>query len=241
MVFLHGGVSNPYFNQSPDEILLDYLLEENHSFPEQAAANNFDLLFPVTDENFNWLDQPEKSFAILKNYIDSTSEKYSEIYISGFSDGATGSFKIFYNNSGFFDGLVMFNGYPQHANFYKTVDYSTVTDKKVIFFSTLKDKVIPYEFLLTEYSKQKEENPDTYFYLTEGDHSFINYTQQDFEELFAILTNKVSNTKTEPVQGFVKDDKLVTIYPFRKKIVRKYNYGKETYETNKLQQKKYSK
>src|SRR5690606_23644255 len=103
----------------------------------------------------------------------------------------TGSFKIFYNNPEYFNGLVVFNGYPQHANFYKNADYSSVNHQKVVFFGTFKDKRIPYEFMLTEYCKQKSENADTYFYLANGNHSFNSYKKQDLNELFGILNGQV--------------------------------------------------
>ncbi len=239
IVFLHGGVNNPNFKQSHDQITLNYLIEDNDSFLKQAAENNFDLILPITNDSLNWLDQPREAFHVLKDYIESIPKQYQAVYISGFSDGGTGSFKIFYKNPDYFDGLIVFNGYPQHANFYKTADYSSIKNKKVIFFSTFNDKTIPYEFLLTEYCAQKKENADTYFYLANGSHSFRSFREKDFHELFLILTDKVSKNKTEPIQGFVKNDQLIAIYPFRKKIVRKYNFGKETYEDNATQLKRY--
>jgi predicted peptidase len=239
ILFLHGGLDNPYFKQSYDKISLNYLIENNNSFIKQASGNNFDLIIPITNDSLNWLKQPQESFKVLNEYIKSITKQYEEIYISGFSDGGTGSYKIFYNNPDYFSGLVVFNGYPQHSNFNKNVDYSSVDSQKVIFFSTLKDKNIPYEFLLTEYCSQKKENADTYFYLANGGHSFRSYGEKDLSELFLILTDKTSNDKTEPIQGYIKNDQLITIYPFRKKIVKKYNFGRDTYEENVEQQKAY--
>lgn len=239
IIFLHGGIKNPYFKQSYDQISIGYLIEGNNSFLAQAANNNFDLLIPIVNDSLNWLNQPEKAFTILKNYIELMPKHYKEIYISGFSDGGTGSFKIFYTNPDYFNGLIVFNGYPQHLNFNRKIDYSLITNKKIVFFSTFRDKNIPYEFLLTEYCKQKKENAETYFYLAKGKHSFKSYDKEDLDELFLILNNKVKNTRTEPIQGFVKNDKPIAIYQFRKSIVRKYNYGKEIYEENVLQNKKY--
>lgn len=239
LLFLHGGIGNHYFTQSYDQITLNYLIEENDSFLHHATDNNFDLILPISDANLNWLDKPQESFAILKDYINSLSQEYQEIYISGFSDGGTGSYKIFYDHPDYFDGLVVFNGYPQHSNFYKHVEHSAVNHKKVILLSTYEDEIIPYEFLLTEYCAQKRKNANTYFYLAHGGHSFQSYQEKDFHELFLILTSETSNSKTEPIQGYVKNDQLITLYPFRKKIVRKYNFGKATYEDNIVQIKKY--
>ena len=232
IVFLHGGVKNPEFSNPNKTVSLNYIIEGNSSFLTGAIENNFDLLLPITNKGFNWLDEPEGAFAILKNYFESGSKEYDEIYIGGFSDGGTGSYKMFYNEPEYFDGLLVFNGYPQHKNHYKKVDYLTVTDKKIIFVATFKDKTIPYEFLLTEYTKQKVENPNTYIYIVEGTHSFKSYHSNDFNQLFSILNNNINNELTEPTQGFIRNDTLISVYPFRKKIVKKFNFGRDVYEEN---------
>src|SRR5690606_33454992 len=221
LIFLHGGVQNPYFKQRADKIELTVLIENNSEFVEQATRNGFNILIPITNDSLNWLDNPQRSFTILKEMIKISNAGSKEKYISGFSDGGTGSFKLFYSYPDFFNGLVVFNGYPQHSNFFRSVEYDTIEDKKILFISTNKDKVIPYEFLLTEYCKQKKTNANTFFYLGTGNHSFTNYTSDDFSEVFAILTNKNQNTKTEPIQGFIKNDRIIQLYLFRKKIVTK--------------------
>ena len=241
ILFLHGGVNNPYFKQSPDQISLNYLLENNTSFVSQAIENNFNLIVPISDSSFNWLDKPENAFRILEEYLKTKEYFPEEIYLMGFSDGGTGSYKIFYKHSNFFNGLFVFNGYPQHSNHYKTVDYSLITDKTIAFWGTLNDKTIPYEFLMTEYCQQKKYNPNTYLFLTEGVHGFKSYLEKDIAELFKILTKKTTNSSNEIIHGFVKNDSLQVFYPFRKKITKQYHFGQETYEENRLQLKKYRK
>ena len=237
IIFLHGGVNNPFFDQTTNKITLDYLFENNQNFLAQAALNRFNVIVPITNDRLNWIDNPRKSFQELKKMLGQATDEHEEIYISGFSDGGTGSFKIFYNNLDYFDGLVVFNGYPQHENFYKTVDYETVENKKILFLSTFKDKIIPYEFLITEYCAQKKTNPNTFLYLSPGGHSFSNYTEDDIKKVFDILIGKNQNELTEPIQGFIKNDQLVTLYPFRKKMVRKYSFMKDVYEANLAQHK----
>ncbi len=235
IIFLHGGVRNPYFKQASGKVTVNYLLENNTDFQRQGFKNGFDFLMPITNDSLNWLVEPQKVFSFLKDYIKSTAKNYNEIFISGFSDGGTGSYKIFYSNPEYFNGLIVFNGYPQHSNYNKKVVYSTITNKKILFFSTYKDKVIPYEFLLTEYCKQKQVNANTYFYLAKGKHSFYSYSEKDLEEVFKILKGTVNNKETIPIQGYLSNDQIITPYPFRKKIVKKYHYGKEIYVANRLQ------
>ena len=235
LIFLHGGVNNPRFQ--PGEALppLSFLLEENTLLVDLAMANGFDLLFPITNDSLNWLKDPEYCYKTIRQFI--SQKNYQKPYITGFSDGGTGSYKIFYSHPDFFDGLVIFNGYPQHKNFYQKANYEKLTDKKVVFASTFKDQVIPYEFALTEYAKQKQFNANTYLYIQPGGHSFSDYTPRAFNLVVSILTSATSCKDHEALHGYVASDTLVEFYPFRKKIVRKFAYGEEFYKENQRQQK----
>ena len=239
IVYLHGGLSNPYFKENQNEVELNELLENNNEFINYTTANNFDVLLPVTNDDLNWITDPERCFITFKKFLDQNDKKYSKTFISGFSDGGTGSYKIFYSSPEYFSGLIVFNGYPYHRNFAVDVDYTTVQDKKIMFFGTKKDKVIHYEFMLTEYCKQKTTNPDTYIYLTEGGHSFEHYGKKEFAILFDILSAENDNTKMTPIHGYIRKDSLITFYEFRKEIVRKYGFGAEYYKINKEQKARY--
>ena len=235
LIFLHGGVDNPIFRGETIRPLL--LLEENTSFAKTALKNGFDLLMPVTNDSLNWLIYPEYCFTFLKHYIQSLPETYEGIYISGFSDGGTGSYKLFYSHPEYFAGLAVLNGYPQHQNAYLNTDYTAITNKPVIFFSTEDDDVIPYEFLLTEYVKQKKSNPQTYLYIIPGSHSLGSYVEADLQLLVKLLNGQGGNTKKEALHAFMQNDTVVQFYPYRKMVVRKFGYGEDFYMENKAQQK----
>ena len=239
IIFLHGGVINPYFKQEYKNIKLSYLLEGSDIFIEKSLKNNFDILIPITNDSLNWLINPQQCFDTFKKFITTNDKKYSEIYISGFSDGGTGSFKIFYLNPTYFNGVIVFNGYPQHRHFSSKVDYSLTTNKKVLFFGTTEDKVIPYEFLLTEYCKQKVSNSDTYFYLTEGNHSFTTYGEKEISIVYDIINTKKDNTQNTAIHGFIRNDSVLNFYKFRRMIVNQYGHGKEFFKINKQQKKIY--
>jgi len=214
------------------------LLEDNSEFLQKAAANQYDMLIPVTSGSLDWLNNPNYCFQEFKDLIDSVGI-YPDRVISGFSDGGTGSFKIFYLHPAYFTSLVVFNGFPYHKNFALKADYQQVINQKVIFFGTKNDPIIPYEFMLTTYCKQKEVNPNTYFYLSEGIHRFSDYHQKEMTLLFTLLDEESNNKETVPIQGFVKNDQLLEFYKFRKFVVRKYGFGEEYLKENRIQAKKY--
>lgn len=179
----------------------------------------------------NWLSNHQYCHEMIFAFLDSVN-LYDKSFLSGFSDGGTGSYKMFYDNSDDYDGLLVFNGYPQHENFYQTVNYSNITDKRIFFLSTFSDKTIPYEFLLTEYCRQKTANSNTYLYVKEGAHSFKEYGIKEFELCFEVMVTKTGCTQNEPIHAFIKDDQVVEFYPFRKKVTKKYGYGEEFYLQN---------
>tara|TARA_B110000261_G_scaffold153630_1_gene184424 strand:- start:784 stop:1644 length:861 start_codon:yes stop_codon:yes gene_type:complete len=235
LIFLHGGVSNPYFKQAKEKIELRFLVENNKDLVTHALIDGYDLLVPVSNSNLDWISNPEFCFKAFDKYLSQSPKKYKEIVLSGFSDGGTGSFKIFYQHPGYFSGLIVFNGYPYYKNFADSVDYSAVTNKKVLFIGTKFDKTTPYEFMLTEYCKQKAFNPDTYIYVTNGGHEFHDYDGAEIKIIFSMLDTKPDNTETIVVHGYIRNDSLVKFYEFRKEIVRKYGFGDGFYKVNKVQ------
>ena len=239
LIFLHGGVSNPLFDDTSKVFELDLLLEGNKYLIPLVLENGYDLLIPVTNDSMNWLTNHKYCYENLLDYIDS-SKIYDSKFISGFSDGGTGSFKIFYNYPDSFQGLTVFNGYPQHENFYQEVNYEQINNKMIAFFSTFEDKIIPYEFLLTEYCKQKKTNANTFFYVKEGRHSFDEYMKEEINLFIQIMTSKINNTQNEPIHAYMKGDEVQEFYPFRKKICKRYCYGKKYYLINKEQAKQYN-
>jgi hypothetical protein len=57
--------------------------------------------------------------------------------------------------------------------------------------------------------------------------------------LFDILSSENDNTKMIPIHGYMRKDKLITFYEYRKEIVRKYRFGSEYYKINKEQKARY--
>lgn len=235
LIFLHGGVSNPYFKQPKESIELRFLVENNKDFVTHSLIDGYDLLVPVSNSKLNWVADPAYCFKAIDSYLKNNPKKYKETVLSGFSDGGTGSFKIFYQHPEYFMGVIVFNGYPYHNNFADSVDYSKERGKKVLFVGTKFDKTTPYEFMLTEYSKQKAFNPDTYIYVTGGEHEFHDYDGVEMKIIFSMLDTKPDNTKTDVLHGYMRNDSLVEFYDFRKEVVRKFGFGEEFYKLNKAQ------
>lgn len=240
LIFLHGGLTNPAFGSGKELPEIEFLLEGNADFLRMSREQGFDVLLPVSDARMNWLDSYEYCFRTLKALVDSTGS-YQQYFISGFSDGGTGAYRIFYTYPDYFNGLIVFNGYPQLNNFYQKVDYRVGRFRKILFCSTVSDNTIPYEFLLTEYAKQKLLNPDTYLYVTDGKHSFKAYRAGSLNEVFSMLGTRPDNLKSMPVHGYIRKDSLIAFYEFRQKVYKKFGYDPVFLEENKVQKKELKK
>jgi hypothetical protein len=238
VIFLHGAVA-AYQGQTestPKEIPL--LLESNPDFINTLTENGYDVVLPIAYNEYNWLVPQGGQFldSLLKTY----QQSYTTIYLAGFSDGATGAYKYFYSHPGQLNGLWMFNGFPQHQNFNKKVDPFQFTDYQIIYVSQENDKVIPYEFLMTEYKRQKMLNKASYFILLEGKHEFTTYTRSDFEKCLNLLKTQVDKKEMlsdsiwiyPPVDGFLVDNSLLEIYTVRNSIARNFGMDKDVLATN---------
>src|SRR5690606_16324353 len=235
IIFLHGGVNNPYFDTAK-QIQPEYLLEGNSYWLDEVKKQEFDLLLPVTKDSFEWLNHLSYTKVILDSMLMGLGTRYNQILITGFSDGGTGAYKLFYSYKKDYDGLIVFNGYPQHKNFHKSVRFDSIS-KPVIFMGKLGDNTIPYEFLLGEYCNQKKFNSKTYLYIGEGEHNFQTYDSTDLALVFELLKDSGNQTESEPIHGFTKAGQLIDFYIFRKKIIRKYGYDAELIAINRRQKK----
>jgi hypothetical protein len=232
VIFLHSSVKAYQGMIKSRPIGMDTLLEHNRSFIQSFTASGYDIVMPVCFNEYNWLEPSGAHFVDTLTKMFATG--YSSIIISGFSDGGTGAYRIFYKNASGYSALLVFNGYPQLGNFYKTVDYKCVSSQKVIFVSQRSDKVVPYEFLLTEYRRQKLVRNASYFMLTEGKHEFRTYTAETFEKCAVMLelqTGKYENTPDSTwfypaVDGLVINNEIIELYKFRSSIARKYGMNR---------------
>ena len=238
LIFLHGSVrafKNKTENNPVDVTpLLEYNIELVNAFNDKG----YDIILPIAYNEYNWLEYTGDKF--IGELVSTYTKDYLAIYLSGFSDGATGAFKYFYRYPDKFKGLLLFNGYPQHNNFNKLVDYSRFDNYKVVFVSQKDDKIIPYEFFLTEFRRQKMTNANTYFLLVNGKHKFIQYTKKQFEQCIELLENDQRPASVDPdsawvyppVDGLMVNNEVIALYTFRKKIAKGFGMLPTEYISN---------
>lgn len=237
IVFLHGAVA-AYQGQTestPKDIA--QLLESNNDFITTLNESGYDVLLPIAYNDYNWLSASGELY--LDSLLGQYRNAYSTLILAGFSDGATGAYKYFYTHPDAVNGLWLFNGYPQHQNFNRKVNPSTYTGYNILYVAQENDKVIPYEFLLTEYKRQKITNAATYFMLLQGKHEFSTYTKSDFEKCLSLLEYEADDHKMTsdstwiypPADGYLVNNKLLEIYSIRSSVARNFGMDKQMLET----------
>lgn len=219
LIFLHGSVSY-YVNMNPRLVDLGQLVEHNEDFFK--VFENYEIILPIVNSKVNWLEK-ENIDSFVKGLPD--LGRYKTVTIAGFSDGATGAYKIFTKNLDLFDNLIMFSGYPQHNWYGKDLEYRNIKGKNIFLLSSFKDKVIRYEFAVLEYRKIKRYNSNTFLKIVEGAHDFKSYGVRTLKEVDSVITmstvdsSKVSN---EIIDGFVMGNEVRQVYPLRKSTFNKY-------------------
>lgn len=233
-IFLHRNLEGFQGKKENNVVQIDSLLEKNTLFRESFNSQGIDLLVPQAYNQYSWLQ--EKGGEFISTLIEIHKHQYESIIIGGFSDGGTAAYRIFYKNPEKFAALILFNAYPQQDYFSKSVDYKKVTNKKVFFISQKNDKLLPYEFLLMEYRRQKLVNAESYFYVQEGKHEF-NYNKSFFDEIINKLnySNKSNESKEgfiwvyPPIDGLIYDHEVNNLIDFRKSYSKQYEIDIKEY------------
>lgn len=113
LIFLHGAVR---YNQFADYQTKSILGGWNRFYTEFADQNEVILVFPSGSKQFNWMIPDDGFFLIptiekqIKQSIHIDDDK---IFISGHSNGATGSFSYLVKQPTLFAGFYGFNTYPK--------------------------------------------------------------------------------------------------------------------------------
>lgn len=110
IVYLHGGVGREEIID--DEDFREYINE--NPFVELAEKNNYILLFPTGQIDALWWDSVGVANILTQIY---TTKKYfniddNKVFMTGFSDGASGSFFFAMCHPTTFTGFIPLNGHP---------------------------------------------------------------------------------------------------------------------------------
>lgn len=113
LFFLHGAVRYSNFRDFQSEYILG---DWNRFYTQYADKHNIILVFPQANKQYNWMLPDEGFFmipAILKEIKTALNIDDNKVFISGHSNGATGSFSYWMKQSTPFAGFFGFNTQPK--------------------------------------------------------------------------------------------------------------------------------
>ncbi|PQA95110.1 hypothetical protein B0A69_06580 [Chryseobacterium shigense] len=142
LFFLHGAVRNNVLTdyQMPAENLGGW----NRFYKKYADLNHVILVFPKGGKKYNWMTPDDGFFMIpemLKQMKKAINVDDNKVFISGHSNGATGSFSYLMKQPGQFAGFYGFNTYPKV--FTGGTFIENIKNRSFINFSTDQDYYYP--------------------------------------------------------------------------------------------------
>ncbi|WP_316803247.1 hypothetical protein [Pedobacter nototheniae] len=114
LFFLHGAVQN---NRLTDYQMASSVLEDwNRYYTKYAAINEVIMVYPKASKKYNWMGPDDGFFmipAMLKEIKQSINVDDDRVFITGHSNGATGSFSYLMKQQSPFAGFYGFNTQPK--------------------------------------------------------------------------------------------------------------------------------
>lgn len=142
LFFLHGAVR---YNRLSDYQLASWVLFDwNRYYTKYAEQNDVILVFPKGSEEFNWMTSDDGFFMIPKmvSFIKKAlNVDDNKVFVSGHSNGATGSFSYLMKQPTLFAGFYGFNTYPKVFTGGTFVE--NIKNRSFINFSTDEDYYYP--------------------------------------------------------------------------------------------------
>lgn len=142
LFFLHGAVRN---NALVDYQRADGILDGwNRFYTKYADQNDVILVFPKGSGQYNWMTPDDGFFMIsemLKQIKKGINVNDNKVFISGHSNGATGSFSYLMKQPTQFAGFYGFNTYPKVFTGGTFVE--NIKNRSFINFSTDEDYYYP--------------------------------------------------------------------------------------------------
>lgn len=113
LFFLHGAVRYSKLSDFQSEYILG---DWNRFYTQYADKHDIILVFPQANKQYNWMSSDEGFFmipAILKEIKTALNIDDNKVFISGHSNGATGSFSYWMKQPTPFAGFFGFNTQPK--------------------------------------------------------------------------------------------------------------------------------
>lgn len=186
LVYLHGAVMRDSVNPSPLKSA------QRSSLCNLAAEGGYALLFPYADKHASWFN--DIGVKMISDEIDQVVEEYqintNRVFLSGFSDGASGTFYLAMNHPDRFGGFIALNGYPPVASqLGESQCYvDNLKQKPLYVVNTTGDLLYPSAIIEPMIEFMRIRGIDVEFKTPEGNH-FLSYLPSETEKIIHFINS----------------------------------------------------
>lgn len=213
LIFLHGAVR--FANFSDYQIAEQVLGYGNKFLTKHGDLNDMILVFPSADKNFNWMTADAGFFIvpeIVKQLKSALNINDNKVFVTGHSNGATGSFSYAMKQPTQFAGFYGFNTFPKV--FTGGTFVRNILNRSFLNFSTDQDYYYPpnaNDSLSNLMSSIKADYKDQRY--NGFPHWFPDFDESEpaFKSLFADLKNRERNPFPKKLEWEFDDDKYGAI------------------------------
>lgn len=189
LVFLHGAI-NGKLHTDP------IATAKRNKMLDVARKGDFFILFPFGEKGATWFDEIGSNMVLQQ--IQRVSQDFSiddnKIFLSGFSDGASGTFYLATTQPERFAGFLAFNGSPAVADALgkHKMFFDNLNGKPFYMFNTLEDMLYPAEMMRPLVQKIHETQPQLRFDTPQGNHD-MNYIHEKTPLILEFIQNHQKN------------------------------------------------
>lgn len=207
VVFLHGAISSKKIKKSP----LEYI--KKSKLIDLANKGKFHLMFSYGQRGATWFDSVGQDMVLseIKNTISENNKiDHKKIFLSGFSDGASGVYYFSMTKPDIFAGFIMMNGHFSIANKLGESQLypENMNNKPTYIINTKEDLLYPSAKIKPIIKEFKKYNKNIIFRELEGNHEmsylpkeesyiidFINKNQLNIATNFSWETSDLKSNK----------------------------------------------
>lgn len=194
VVFLHGAVGNPNLKSNP----LYYAQQSN--WLKLADEGNFMMVFPFGQKHTTWFDAVGTDMIqkIQTATIQEFSVNTNQVFLAGFSDGASGVMYQYLTNNSSYAGFFALCGSLNIAEKLGEISlYPTNANEKPIYIiNTTEDPLYPVNQITKSIEHLQNYQSNVVYFTEEASHD-MSYLENRSQEIIDFIKNNKKHTPFE--------------------------------------------
>ena len=187
IVYLHGGVSRKDISED------DVKYFEDSPFVKMAEEQGYILLFPTGQYGATWWDSV--GIANILQQIRVTKREYNiddnRVFMTGFSDGGSGSFLFAMSYPSYFAGFMSLNGHPGVGSEVGKIQtyFVNLFNRPVYVINTDEDELYPADEIRDMLELAHEAGADIFYRIYTGIGHEFDYAEEELPRMVSFMEN----------------------------------------------------